>query len=175
MGGGRLWRRDLAMVEIMYGCGLRASEVCALKIDDWKQQLRVLLVTGKGDKQRLVPLGDPAIEAIEGYVGALRSELTRFDDGRDDARLLLSHSGRPLERVAVWQIIRRLARRADLGDIHPHMLRHSFATHMLAGGADLRVVQELLGHANIATTQIYTHVDRSQLRDIVNTCLPRSA
>ncbi len=174
-GGGRLWRRDLAMVEIMYGCGLRASEVCALKIDDWKQQLRVLLVTGKGDKQRLVPLGDPAIEAIEGYVGALRSELTRFDDGRDDARLLLSHSGRPLERVAVWQIIRRLARRADLGDIHPHMLRHSFATHMLAGGADLRVVQELLGHANIATTQIYTHVDRSQLRDIVNTCLPRSA
>ena len=102
-------------------------------------------------------------------------ELTRFDDGRDDARLLLSHSGRPLERVAVWQIIRRLARRADLGDIHPHMLRHSFATHMLAGGADLRVVQELLGHANIATTQIYTHVDRSQLRDIVNTCLPRSA
>ncbi|MCH2141486.1 MAG: tyrosine recombinase [Phycisphaerales bacterium] len=173
--GGRLWRRDLALVEIMYGCGLRASEVCALSVDDWKRELRVLLVTGKGDKQRLVPLGDPAIEAIEGYVTDLRDHLTRFGDGRDELKLLLSNTGRPLERVAVWQIIRRLACRAELGEIHPHMLRHSFATHMLAGGADLRVVQELLGHANIATTQIYTHVDRSQLRDVVNSCLPRSA
>ncbi|MBT5584461.1 MAG: tyrosine-type recombinase/integrase, partial [Phycisphaerae bacterium] len=86
---------------------------------------------------------------------------------------LLSHTGRPIERVAVWQIIRRLAARAGLENVHPHMLRHSFATHMLAGGADLRVVQELLGHADIATTQIYTHIDRSRLRDVVQQCLPR--
>jgi integrase/recombinase XerD len=135
----------------------------------------VLLVTGKGDKQRLVPLGKAAINAIDEYGQHLRPTLARFDDGRDQSRLLLSNTGRPLERVAIWQIIRRLAVRAELGDVHPHMLRHSFATHMLAGGADLRVVQELLGHSNIATTQIYTHIDRSQLRDVVNTYLPRSA
>lgn len=173
--GGRLWQRDRAMVEIMYGGGLRASEVCTLSLCDWKRELRVLLVTGKGDKQRLVPLGEAAINAIDEYGQQLRPTLARFDDGRDQSRLLLSNTGRPLERVAIWQIIRRLAVRAELGDVHPHMLRHSFATHMLAGGADLRVVQELLGHSNIATTQIYTHIDRSQLRDVVNAYLPRSA
>jgi len=172
-GTGRLWQRDRAMVEVMYAAGLRASEVSTLRVTDWKQELSVILVTGKGDKQRLVPLGGPAISAIEQYVEELRPHLARFEDGRADERLLLSHSGRPLERVAVWQIIRRLATRAGLKDVHPHMLRHSFATHMLAGGADLRVVQELLGHADIGTTQIYTHIDRSRLRDVVQQCLPR--
>ncbi len=170
---GRLWQRDRAMVEVMYAAGLRASEVCTLSLTDWKRELQVILVTGKGDKQRLVPIGQPATAALATWCGDLRVHLSRFPDGRSDDRLLLSHSGRPLERVAVWQIIRRLANRAGLSDVHPHMLRHSFATHLLAGGADLRVVQELLGHADIATTQIYTHIDRTGLRDVVERCLPR--
>ena len=173
-GTSKLWQRDRALVEVMYGAGLRASETGTLQLSDWKQELAVVLVTGKGDKQRLVPIGGPAMEAIERYCKELRPHLARFDDGRDEGRLLLSHTGRPIERVAVWQIIRRLAVRANLDNVHPHMLRHSFATHMLAGGADLRVVQELLGHADIATTQIYTHVDRSRLRDVVQQCLPRN-
>ncbi len=173
-GTSKLWQRDRALVEVMYGAGLRASETGTLQLSDWKQELAVVLVTGKGDKQRLVPIGGPAMEAIERYCKELRPHLARFDDGRDEGRLLLSHTGRPIERVAVWQIIRRLAVRASLDNVHPHMLRHSFATHMLAGGADLRVVQELLGHADIATTQIYTHVDRSRLRDVVQQCLPRN-
>ncbi|MBP27551.1 MAG: site-specific tyrosine recombinase XerD, partial [Planctomycetaceae bacterium] len=173
-GTSKLWQRDRALVEVMYGAGLRASETGTLQLSDWKQELAVVLVTGKGDKQRLVPIGGPAMEAIERYCKELRPHLARFDDDRDEGRLLLSHTGRPIERVAVWQIIRRLAVRASLDNVHPHMLRHSFATHMLAGGADLRVVQELLGHADIATTQIYTHVDRSRLRDVVQQCLPRN-
>ncbi|MCH2140596.1 MAG: tyrosine recombinase [Phycisphaerales bacterium] len=172
-GTSRLWERDRALVEIMYGGGLRASEVCALNVSDWKRDLSVVLVTGKGDKQRLVPIGKKAITALETYVGGIRLQLDRFEDGRSCGRLLLSNTGRPLERVAVWQIIRRLAKRAGLEEVHPHTLRHSFASHMLAGGADLRVVQELLGHANIATTQIYTHIDRTRLRDVVEQHLPR--
>ncbi|MDG2477508.1 MAG: tyrosine recombinase [Phycisphaerales bacterium] len=172
-GTSMLWQRDRALVEVMYGAGLRASETGTLRVSDWKQELAVVLVTGKGDKQRLVPIGDPAMSAIAEYCEQLRPHLTRFNDGRDADKLLLSHTGRPIERVAVWQIIRRLAARAGLENVHPHMLRHSFATHMLAGGADLRVVQELLGHADIATTQIYTHIDRSRLRDVVQQCLPR--
>jgi integrase/recombinase XerD len=173
-GTSRLWERDRALVEVMYGAGLRASEVCALGVSDWKRELEVVLVTGKGDKQRLVPIGRPAIEALDRYCSELRGHLARFPDGRSGDRLLLSHTGRPLERVAVWQIIRRLADRAGLERVHPHMLRHSFATHLLAGGADLRVVQELLGHADIGTTQIYTHIDRSRLRDVVEQHLPRA-
>ena len=135
--------------------------------------LFLLLVTGKGGKQRVVPVGRPAREWTERYLSELRPQLARFDDGRDGKHLLLSNTGRPLERVAVWQIVRRHAVRAGLKDVHPHMLRHSFATHLLAGGADLRVVQELLGHADIATTQIYTHVDHSRLREVVKRHHPR--
>jgi len=120
-----------------------------------------------------VPIGTPAQVGVQHYLEQLRGELSRFGDGRDDRRLLLSNTGRPLERVAVWQIVRRLARRAGLRHVHPHMLRHSFATHLLAGGADLRVVQELLGHSDISTTQIYTHVDRSRLREVVRRHHPR--
>ncbi|UCD76461.1 MAG: site-specific tyrosine recombinase XerD [Phycisphaerales bacterium] len=170
---GRLWLRDKTMVELMYAAGLRASETATLRTNEYNPTLGVLLVTGKGSKQRLVPIGKPAQEWTDRYLKELRPELARFEDGRDQNRLLLSNTGRPLERVAVWQIIRRLALRAGLRDVHPHMLRHSFATHMLAGGADLRVVQELLGHADIATTQIYTHVDRSRLREVVRKHHPR--
>jgi integrase/recombinase XerD len=172
-GAGRLWQRDRAMLELMYAAGLRASEVGALRVSDYNTTLAVLLITGKGSKQRLAPIGRPAQQAADAYLCELRPRLARFEDGRDQGRLLLSHTGRPLERVAVWQIVRRAARRAGLARVHPHMLRHSFATHLLAGGADLRIVQELLGHADIATTQIYTHVDRSRLREVVLKYHPR--
>jgi integrase/recombinase XerD len=170
---GRLWLRDKAMLELMYAAGLRASEVGALRVADFKSDLGVLLVTGKGSKQRLVPIGVPAQECLEQYLTELRPKQTPCDDPRHDNRLLLSNTGRPLERVAVWQIVRKLALRAGLRNVHPHMLRHSFATHLLAGGADLRVVQELLGHCDIATTQIYTHVDRSRLAEVVRKHHPR--
>jgi integrase/recombinase XerD len=173
-GAGRLWQRDRAMVELMYAAGLRASEVGALRISDYNSTLAVLLVTGKGSKQRLVPIGKPACQAVATFLSDLHPQLTRFCDGRDEGRLLLSNTGRPLERVAVWQIVVKLAKRAGIVRAHPHMLRHSFATHLLVGGADLRVVQELLGHADIATTQIYTHVDRSHLHETVRRCHPRA-
>jgi integrase/recombinase XerD len=170
---GKLWLRDRALVELMYAGGMRASEVSGIKPDEVNKTLGVVLVTGKGNKQRLVPIGEPALNAVKQYVEELRPHLLRFNDDRDQGRLLLSHTGRPIERVATWQIIRRLAKRAGLDHVHPHMLRHSFATHMLAGGADLRVVQELLGHSDIGTTQIYTHVDRSQLKAVVAKYHPR--
>ncbi len=170
---GRLWLRDRAMLELMYASGLRASEVGSLQQREYNATLRVVIVTGKGGKQRLVPVAQAAQEWIERYLGELRPHLARRQDGRDGGRLLLSGTGRPLERVAVWQIVRRNARRAGLGDVHPHMLRHSFATHLLVGGADLRTVQELLGHADIATTQIYTHVDRSRLKEVIRRHHPR--
>jgi integrase/recombinase XerD len=170
---GRLWLRDKALLELMYAGGLRASEVGALAVNEYNVTLGVLIVTGKGAKQRMVPIGRPAREWTERYLAELRPQLTRWGDGRDRGRLLLSHTGRPLERVAVWQIVRRNAALADLGDVHPHMLRHSFATHLLAGGADLRVVQELLFFDDTATTEIYTHVDRTRLREVIRKHHPR--
>jgi integrase/recombinase XerD len=172
-GAGKLWLRDRALVELMYAGGMRASEVSGIKPEEVNETLGVVLVTGKGNKQRLVPIGEPALQAVKQYVAELRPHLLRFSDGRDLGRLLLSHTGRPIERVATWQIIRKLAKRAGLENVHPHTLRHSFATHMLAGGADLRVVQELLGHSDIGTTQIYTHIDRSQLKAVVAKYHPR--
>jgi integrase/recombinase XerD len=170
----RLWQRDRAMLELMYAAGLRASEVGALRVRDFKETLGVLLVTGKGDKQRLVPVGTPAMNAVDEYLASIYVSLTAKGDGRDKGHLLLSGTGRPLERVAVWQIVGRCATWAGLHHIHPHMLRHSFATHLLSGGADLRVVQELLGHSDIATTQVYTHVDEARLREVVRKHHPRA-
>ena len=170
---GRLWQRDRALLELMYAGGMRASEVAGISPNDLKETLSVVMVTGKGNKQRLVPIGKPAVEAVKEYIETLMPTLLRFDDGRDYGKLLLSNTGRPLERVAIWQIVRRIAKRAELGDVHPHTLRHSFATHLLSGGADLRIVQELLGHSDIGTTQIYTHIDRSQLKAVVAKYHPR--
>jgi integrase/recombinase XerD len=160
-----LWLRDRAMLELMYASGLRASEVGAVQLTDLHETLGVVRITGKGNKQRLVPVGKPALAAIARYVAECRPRLVK-PGGKDQGRLLLSRSGRALERVAVWQIVKKHAAAAGLRHVHPHVLRHSFATHLLAGGADLRVVQELLGHSDIATTQIYTHVDRSQLKHV---------
>lgn len=169
---GELWLRDKAMLELMYAAGLRASEVGSLRLNDFNTVLGVVVVTGKGNKQRVVPIGMPAQEWTQRYVDEERPRLVR-PDGRDDFRLLLSRTGRPLERVAVWQIVKWHAASAGLAKVHPHMLRHSFATHLLSGGADLRIVQELLGHADIGTTQIYTHVDRTRLREVIKTKHPR--
>jgi integrase/recombinase XerD len=171
-----LWMRDRALLELLYSSGLRASELANVRLSDFIQPLGVLRITGKGNKQRLVPVGVPAREAIARYVQACRPGLVRPDDAENtlyDGRLLLSRTGRPLERVAIWQIVKRYAALAGLHDVHPHTLRHSFATHLLAGGADLRVVQELLGHSDIATTQIYTHVDRARLRSVIKSHHPR--
>lgn len=172
---GALWLRDRALLELMYACGLRASEVGTLKVNDFNQTLGVLSVVGKGNKHRVVPAGEPAIDATIRYLTELRPHLTRWNDGRDQYRLLLSHTGRPIERVAVWQIVAKYAKVAGIKGVHPHLLRHSFATHLVAGGADLRVVQELLGHSDIATTQVYTHVDRSHLRRTIERFHPREA
>ncbi len=177
--------RDRALLELLYSCGVRASEAAGIRIDDIKPALGVVLVTGKGDRQRLVPVGKPALEAVNLYLNLARPVLdgaarrSRRPLGSSRAAkhtdvLLLSRSGRPLERVAIWQLVKKHARSAGLLKVHPHVLRHSFATHLLSGGADLRVVQELLGHADIATTQIYTHVDRSRLKDVHRKHHPRA-
>ncbi|TVQ31732.1 MAG: tyrosine recombinase [Phycisphaeraceae bacterium] len=168
-----LWRRDRALLEIMYACGLRASEVGAIATNDLHESLGVVRVNGKGGRQRLVPMGKPAEQALAAYSEHCRGRLMR-SDGRDRDRLFLSRTGRPLERVAVWQIVKRCAARAGVRDVHPHTFRHSFATHLLIGGADLRVVQELLGHSDVTTTQIYTHVDRRHLKDIHKRFHPRA-
>ncbi|MFN0131642.1 MAG: site-specific tyrosine recombinase [Phycisphaerales bacterium] len=171
-GGVPLWLRDRALLELMYASGLRASEAATVGVEDVNSRIGVVRVVGKGDKERLVPVGKPAVAAVVAYLRECRPLLVR-GDSRDRGRLLLSRTGRPLERVAVWQIVGRVARAAGLRDVHPHMLRHSFATHLLIGGADLRVVQELLGHADIATTQVYTHVDRSRLKAVHQKYHPR--
>jgi len=167
------WLRDRALLEILYASGLRASEAAGVLVDDLHTTLEVIKVTGKGNKQRLVPVGAPAMHAIDDYLDQCRPRLLRKGSDRDKNRLFLSRTGRPLERVAIWQIVKKHAKAAGLNDVHPHTLRHSFATHMLIGGADLRVVQELLGHADVATTQIYTHVDRSHLKQVHEKFHPR--
>ncbi len=171
--GAPLWLRDRCMMELMYACGIRASELAGLGVNDVHPTLGVLSVIGKGNKQRLVPYGKPAGEAMQRYRGECRPMLVR-PDGRDLGRLLLSRTGRPLERVAVWQIVKRCATAAGLRGIHPHLFRHTFATHLLCGGADLRVVQELLGHSNINTTQVYTRVDQPRLKEIHRKFHPRA-
>lgn len=164
--------RDRAILELMYASGLRASEVCAVTLEDYVEEGAVVRVTGKGDKQRLVPMGTPAMSAIHAYLESARPTLAQASE-RQTRAMFLSRTGRPLERVAIWQIVRKHADAAGLKDIHPHLLRHTFATHLLSGGADLRVVQDLLGHADITTTQIYTHVDGDRLRQVHKQFHPR--
>lgn len=164
--------RDRAMMEVMYGCGLRVSELIALKVSDVQWEDSFLLVTGKGDKQRLVPLGSKAREALLGYLEGPRPLLLR---GRSSAYIFLNARGGPLTRMGFWTVLKRHARTANLaGKVTPHVLRHSFATHLLQGGADLRSVQELLGHASINTTEIYTHTDRAYLAEQYKQFHPRA-
>jgi integrase/recombinase XerD len=168
------WRRDRALLELLYATGCRASEVSNLKLPDLHLDQRYCLAHGKGAKDRLTPLGDAAINAIRDYLANERPELAH---GRaaNPPWVLLSRSGKRLRREAIWVLVKRYARRAGAHpDVSPHTLRHSFATHLLAGGADLRQVQELLGHASIATTQIYTHVDRTRLKRVHKQFHPRA-
>lgn len=155
--------RDLAMLEVLYGAGLRISELNALKTSDLLLEERLIRVTGKGEKQRIVPLGGRAIDAARRYLRELRPRLER---GESQGVVFLNHHGRPLSRMGTWKILRRHVEAAEVGRrVTPHTLRHTFATHLLEGGADLAAVQEMLGHADISTTQIYTHVDRQYLRE----------
>ncbi|MEX2215875.1 MAG: tyrosine-type recombinase/integrase, partial [Phycisphaeraceae bacterium] len=158
-------------LELLYAGGLRASEIATLDCDRLHQGLEVARVMGKGSKERIVPIGRPALDAARDYIKELRPKLLKA--GKPTNRLLLSRTGSPITRIIVWQVVVKYARRAGMRQVHPHMLRHSFATHLLAGGADLRVVQELLGHSNINTTQIYTHVDRSGLKKVIQKFHPR--
>jgi integrase/recombinase XerD len=163
--------RDRAMLELAYGAGLRVSEWIGLEVKDVAFEEGLVRVFGKGGKERLVPIGRTAIGALAIYLRELRSRLER---GRGKNRLFLNARGEPLSRMGAWKILRKYVERAGIRkEVSPHTLRHSFATHLLEGGADLRAVQEMLGHADIATTQIYTHVDRERLRQVHREFHPR--
>ena len=165
--------RDRALLELLYATGCRASELSNLKLCDVHLQQRYCLCQGKGDKQRLVPLSSSAIESLNTYIEELRPSMAEMALHPPEW-LLLSRSGRRLRREAIWELVKKYAMRVGIpGTIYPHTLRHSFATHLLAGGADLRQVQELLGHANITTTQIYTHVDSTRLKKVHQQFHPR--
>ena len=163
--------RDRALLELGYGAGLRVSELCGIGTTDLLLTENLVRVFGKGGKERLVPIGRTVIGAVSVYLHQLRPELDR---GTGGGRVLLNARGRPLSRVGAWGIVKRAAARAGIVKrVTPHTLRHSFATHLLEGGADLRAVQEMLGHADLSTTQIYTHVDREYLRSVHKQYHPR--
>ena len=168
----RFYLRDRALLETLYATGARASEVVGLKCMDLYLDSGFLKCFGKGSKQRVVPLGRPAIAALRTYLGELRPRLTASCP--EAAWVFVSRGGRGLTREMLWVLVKKYVRRAGLNaKISPHTLRHSFATHLLTGGADLRTVQEMLGHASIQTTQIYTHVDRERLKAIHRQFHPR--
>ena len=164
--------RDRALLELLYATGARVSEAVGLDVDDVTDG-DILRVRGKGSKERIVPIGSYARSAVDAYLTRARPELARR--GKASPRLFLGARGAPLSRQSAWLVIQAAAERANLeAHVSPHTLRHSFATHLLQGGADVRVVQELLGHASVATTQIYTHVSVDALRDVYATSHPRA-
>ncbi|NNK91157.1 MAG: site-specific tyrosine recombinase XerD [Acidimicrobiia bacterium] len=166
-----LGTRDRALLEFMYATGARVSETTALDLDDVDLDAGTVIVTGKGSKQRLVPLGTHAVAAIEQY---LPHRLAMRTPGRDPGAVFLNNRGGRLSRQGIWGIIRRHGETAGIDVVSPHVLRHSAATHMVQGGADLRTVQEMLGHASISTTQIYTRVTPEHLLEVYMTSHPRS-
>ena len=167
-----LYFRDRAMLEIAYGAGLRVSEWIGIGVKDVLPDDGLVRVFGKGSKERLVPIGRHAIATLAIYVRELRPKL---EQGRGKGTLFLNSRGTPLSRMGAWKILRKYVQRTGITkEVSPHTLRHSFATHLLEGGADLRAVQEMLGHADISTTQIYTHVDREYLRQVHKRYHPRA-
>ena len=168
--------RDRALLELLYAAGLRVSEALSLDREDLAGSGGFVRVIGKGDKERLVPVGDLALDAITTYLAARDAttpEVAETERGQEP--LFLSRRGRRLDRMAAWRVMRKAALRAGLsGRVTPHTLRHSFATHLLEGGADLRVVQELLGHASITTTQLYTHITGERIRQVYARAHPRA-
>ncbi len=170
--GQRMGRRDRALLATLYATGTRASEVVHLKLADINFDYGYLRCFGKGSKERLVPMAQPDLQTLGRYITEERSWLLR---GKPSSYVFLTRSGAPLTRESLWRIVKKYVRQVGLPvDVSPHTLRHSFATHLLAGGADLRSVQEMLGHVNIATTQIYTHVDSGRLKAIHKQFHPRA-
>lgn len=169
------WQRDRCILEMLYATGCRVSEVSNLLLANVHLKEGYCLVEGKGSKQRMVPIGSRAQQAISEYMHRLRSDLLGDKPADKSPWLILSRTGRRLRREAIWEIVKRYALRAEIDpSVSPHTLRHSFATHLLSGGADLRQIQELLGHASIQTTQIYTQVDSIRLKRIHRQFHPRA-
>jgi len=167
----RFPRRDRAILAMLYATGCRATEVCTMTLRDVRLDEAFCRCLGKGNKERLVSLNPVAIQRVRDY---LEHERAKLGATSDDAPLFLSGRGRRISRLFVWKLVKRSALRAGISrSVSPHTLRHSFATHMLAGGAEIRALQELMGHASIRTTQIYTHVDHSRLKSIHEQCHPR--
>lgn len=170
-GDGPLAVRDRAILELLYAAGLRVSELVALDVGDVHLSVEYVRCVGKGAKERIVPIGAAAVRALQRYLAHARPALV---GRRPTAALFVSRRGGRLTRQSVWEMLRTNARSAGLrASIHPHTLRHSFATHLLDGGADLRAVQEMLGHASVVTTQLYTHLTRSRLREVYRRAHPR--
>jgi integrase/recombinase XerD len=171
-GGSPAALRDRALLETMYACGLRASEAVALELGEVDLEAGLVRTRGKGSKERIVPVGSKAIESLESYLGKARPRLVGL---RDEPRVFVNLRGGALSRQGLYKIVQRHARSAGLEHkMSPHTLRHTFATHLLAGGCDLRSLQEMLGHADIGTTQIYTHLSTERLRDVYFEAHPRA-
>lgn len=165
--------RNKAMLEILYGCGLRVSELTGLKISNLFLETEFIKIIGKGNKERLVPIGSEAIKFLQLFINEIRNHIA-IKSGKEDF-VFLNRRGSPISRVMVFLIIKDLAKKAGINkSISPHTFRHSFATHLIEGGADLRAVQDMLGHESITTTEIYTHLDRDYLRDTIIQFHPRS-
>jgi integrase/recombinase XerD len=167
-----LGRRDRAMMELLYASGLRISELTAARLENFNGDEGILRVTGKGNKTRLVPVGRKACEALAAYLSEERPKLVKRGTGSE---IFLSARGHKLTTARIWQIVKDVSRQAGVGkNVYPHLLRHSFATHLLGNGADLRIIQEMLGHADISTTQVYTHVDQQRLKAVHRQFHPRA-
>ncbi|WP_282919678.1 site-specific tyrosine recombinase XerD [Ignavigranum ruoffiae] len=167
--------RDRAILETMYATGLRVSELISLKLIDLHLDLGFIQTLGKGNKERIIPLGDEAIFWLEKYLTEVRHIFLSKGTESASAYIFLTQRGKPFTRQGIWKKIKKYTQSVGMGeDISPHMLRHSFATHLLENGADLRLVQELLGHADISTTQIYTHISKHRLQEVYRRSFPRA-
>ncbi|MBO1306751.1 site-specific tyrosine recombinase XerD [Enterococcus sp. 669A] len=165
--------RDRAILEVMYATGLRVSELIGLKLGDIHLEMGLLQTIGKGDKERIVPLGDYAIHWLERYLSEARPLLTKKN--QSEPHLFVNNHGKGLSRQGIWKNLKQIVIKAGITkDVTPHTLRHSFATHLLENGADLRTVQELLGHADISTTQIYTHITKRRMTEVYKEFFPRA-